>query len=195
MLILVGKTSSGKDTIRNELIKTYSMKPIVTYTTRPMRDGEIDGVTYHYVTKEKFSELDYEGFFAETSSYNIETGETWYYGTPIKDLNKDSIIISNPSGVKALKKLKEFDPVVAYVYCDRDMTWNRLRQRGDKNDEAVRRMAADDEDFKDIMTIADIAIKNQGMSPCYTARIIHYFYTIHNEINDNSGFSTSDVVE
>ena len=54
--ILTGKTCSGKDTIMNELRKR-GVRRIVTYTTRPMRYGEADGKTYHFVTDEKFKEM------------------------------------------------------------------------------------------------------------------------------------------
>lgn len=53
MLILVGKMGSGKDTIKNELIK-LGMKNCCTYTTRPKRLGELDGRTYHFITDEEF---------------------------------------------------------------------------------------------------------------------------------------------
>ena len=55
MLILVGKSSSGKDTIQKELIK-LGYTPIVNYTTRPPRIGEVDGIAYHFVTQEEFLE-------------------------------------------------------------------------------------------------------------------------------------------
>ncbi len=51
MLLLVGKSASGKDTIQKELIK-MGMKAVVSYTTRSPRKGEIDGIAYHFITKE-----------------------------------------------------------------------------------------------------------------------------------------------
>ncbi len=48
MIILLGKTASGKDTILNRLAENYSYKKLITYTTRPMRKGEI------LCVKEKF---------------------------------------------------------------------------------------------------------------------------------------------
>ena len=53
MILLCGKTCSGKTVIRKELVK-MGLKSIVTYTTRPIRDGEIEDVTYHYISKEEF---------------------------------------------------------------------------------------------------------------------------------------------
>ena len=53
MILLCGKTSSGKTFLQKELIK-IGYKSIVTYTTRPPRNGEVDGIAYHFVTKEEF---------------------------------------------------------------------------------------------------------------------------------------------
>ena len=50
MLILIGKTASGKDTILNQLVKKHGYKKIVTYTSRPMRKGEKQDVTYHFIS-------------------------------------------------------------------------------------------------------------------------------------------------
>ena len=48
---LTGKSCAGKDSIYNILIKDeeLGLRPIIRYTTRPIRDGEVDGVTYHFV--------------------------------------------------------------------------------------------------------------------------------------------------
>ena len=50
MLLLTGKTCSGKDTIKKELIK-MGMESVITYTTRPPRKKEIDKMSYHFVIK------------------------------------------------------------------------------------------------------------------------------------------------
>ena len=85
MLILIGKTASGKDTISNKLISEYGYKKLITYTTRPIRKGEINDVTYHFVSDKEFKQKIKNNFFAEYKSYNTEFG-TWYYGTALEDL-------------------------------------------------------------------------------------------------------------
>lgn len=174
MLLLCGKTAAGKDTIKKELIK-LGMNSIVTYTTRDMREGEVDGVSYHFVTKEKFSELEYSGFFAETSSYNTANG-VCYYGTACESLDEDSVIIVNPDGLKQLIKHKELNPVVVYITCDEATIWNRLRKRGDDNVEARRRINADNTDFEDVVEYADLCIKNKDISIHDLALYIYDFY-------------------
>ena len=57
MLILVGHSASGKTEIANELKRDYDMKKIITYTTRPIRVNEVNGIDYHFVTEEEFLKL------------------------------------------------------------------------------------------------------------------------------------------
>ena len=52
LLILAGKSASGKDTLLNELIKNQNFNPLVSTTTRPMREGENEGKEYFFVSKD-----------------------------------------------------------------------------------------------------------------------------------------------
>lgn len=177
MLILCGKTASGKDTIQKQLI-LEGMKSVVSYTTRPPREGEVDGVTYHYINNEEFLEKKETGFFAESTSYNVASGETWYYGSAVEDLTDDKVVILNPEGLKEIKKIKELNPKVFYILADEETIWNRLRLRGDNSEEARRRLNADDEDFKDINNYIDFAIRNDGeLAPKDLCEMILYLYT------------------
>ena len=80
ILILIGKTASGKDKTVSELVSKHGFKKVITYTTRPMRKGEEQDITYHYILEEEFKQKIEDGFFAEWKSYNTEFG-TWYYGS------------------------------------------------------------------------------------------------------------------
>ena len=68
IVVLLGKTSSGKDTVCNQLIQK-GYKKLVTYTTRPMRPGEIQDVTYHFISDEDFYDKINSNFFAEWKVY------------------------------------------------------------------------------------------------------------------------------
>ena len=52
LLVLMGKSCSGKDTIANELVNKHGYESLVSYTTRPMRDGEIQDQTYHFISED-----------------------------------------------------------------------------------------------------------------------------------------------
>ena len=155
------------------------MQSVVSYTTRPMREGEMDGVIYHYISEEDFFDKQNNNFFAETTSYNVavDGGQTWYYGSAIKDLTDDKVAIMNPEGLKEIKKIKSLNPVVFYIIADDETIWNRLRQRGDNSEEARRRLNADDADFQGIDKYMDFAIRNDGSeSPEFIAKLILWLY-------------------
>ena len=78
ILVLDGLLGGGKTTLARLLTQTEKhIKFSVSATTRPMREGEVDGLNYHFMTKEEFLKKKEEGFFLETTEV---VGE--YYGTP-----------------------------------------------------------------------------------------------------------------
>ena len=85
MLVLMGKSASGKTEIAQILVKKYGFRSVVTYTTRKPRAGEIPDVTYHYITVEDFKQEIEDDFFAEWKQY-IVNNEIWYYGSAKEDL-------------------------------------------------------------------------------------------------------------
>ena len=176
MLLLCGKSCAGKDTIQKELIK-MGMQSVVSYTTRPPREHETEGVEYHFITKEEFLEKEKQGFFAETVSYNVATDETWYYGSAVEDLTDDKVMIVNPQGLRQIQKIRSLNPVTFYITAGEETIWNRLRQRGDDSAEARRRLNADDEDFFGIEKDIDFSFSNDlGLKPEVLAEMIMYTY-------------------
>lgn len=176
MLILLGKSCSGKSTIQRELVR-LGMAPILEYTTRPQRKNEEDGKTYHFVTERKFLDLCKKNFFAVNKSYKVYNGEIWCYGIAAQDLLDDKVIVTNPKVLGMLKKNENIHPVVFYIKTDENIIWDRLLARKDNIDEAQRRLIADREDFKEIENFADYIIDNNGMkSPKELAKEIKSLY-------------------
>lgn len=160
--VLIGKTASGKTTIIDYISKKKWMKRIVTYTNRPMRKKEKDGETYHFVTKEDFESLIQSGFFAEWRSYDTVDG-VWYYGSSVDsyDTDEDRIIILNPDGFHQIKKILEPKSIKSiYVYSNIKTIRNRLKKRGDKKEEAERRIEHDLIDFKGLENEVDKIVYN-----------------------------------
>lgn len=174
MVILVGKTCSGKSSVAKYLQEKHNLPRIITYTTRPRRDNETN--EYHFISDEMFEKLKSEDFFFETTSYNVASGETWKYGTSKESLRDDNCIIMNPDGLKKVRRLLEaenFDIIVIYLNVSEGVQWNRLRQRSsESSDEASRRIKQDKEDFKDISEFYDFSITTDDMSPEEIAWII-----------------------
>ena len=79
---LLGKSSSGKDTLFKMLLEEsgLALKTIVPYTTRPIRVGEQAGVEYHFVTEETQKKLEAEGKIIELRAYDTICG-VWKYFT------------------------------------------------------------------------------------------------------------------
>lgn len=176
MILLCGRTCSGKDTIKKELIN-IGMNSIVTYTTRPPREGEKDGETYHFISKDDFFLKKKSGFFAETTLYNVATGDTWYYGTAFKDLENNGVIIVNPCGLKEIKKNKMLNTVSFYIMADNNTIRERLQERGDNPEEADRRLYEDEKDFCGIDKNIDFAFRNDlGLKPKELAEMIFSTY-------------------
>lgn len=176
MILLVGKSATGKDTIRQQL-NNLGIPSVVTYTTRPMREGEIDGVTYHFVDKSQFKRLNTQGAFIETTSYNVASGETWYYGSAYKDLKDNSVMIVNPDGLKVIKD-KLGNKAVSFLITAKDeVIKNRQIKRGDNSEEAARRLEADNRDFKNIEEYIDFSLRSDmGLEPSELAQLILEIY-------------------
>lgn len=167
MIVLTGRSCSGKDAILNKLVKEYGYKSMVTYTTRPMRKNEIQNKTYNFISDESFIKKIEVDFFLEYRKYNTVDG-VWYYGSAKEDYEKaddNTVIILTPSGLKSLKEYVEkyelnLEIISIYIDVDIDTIKKRLEKRGDKKEEAERRVEADSEDFKDIELDVDTVFHN-----------------------------------
>lgn len=164
-IIIIGKTSSGKTSIVNELVSKHNFKKIVTFTSRPKRKREVDSIDYHFITKEEFKNKIDEGFFAEWKAYTTVEG-IWYYGTALEDLENaenNSVIILTPDGFREVKD-KLGDAITSiYIYANNSTIKKRLIARGDNPEEAKRRLEQDNEDFKGVENEVDrIVYNNDG---------------------------------
>lgn len=153
----MGKSSSGKDSLYNAIVDTLSLTPLVIYTTRPMRENEIDGREYHFVNRADFDQMKAEGRVIESRIYNTKLGEWIYFTTNDNiDLNSNSYAI--------IGTLESFIPIRDYFGKDRVVPLyvevedgERLaravererREEEPKFGELCRRFLADTVDFSD----------------------------------------------
>ena len=122
MIALIAPTACGKDTIKKELIK-LGYESVVTTTTRPMRQGEINGISYHFVEDDEFLDMQLNGELAESTFYNTAFGK-WYYGCQKKDLenHENKVIIINPDGILSLMRTVDMsDWVVFFIDCPEEI--------------------------------------------------------------------------
>ena len=107
IIVLVGKTASGKTTVANELCKHHGYKRIITYTTRPMRKNEVQDVDYHFISDEQFNKMVENNEFTEYKRYNTAHG-VWSYGSVVtleQELSDDCyVIILTSQGLRNLSR-------------------------------------------------------------------------------------------
>lgn len=173
ILVLVGESASGKSTVADLLTKKDgSFSKVVTFTTRPIRVGERDGIDYHFISKETFDEFVDKSMFFEHASYR-----EWDYGSAIDfDISENKVIILTPSGARALKRYVMNKPelkdklLIVYLCVDRRSRMIKILQRGDNIDEAYRRNLSDVGQFDGFNGEADYTIKNENY--CKSAEAI-----------------------
>ena len=108
MLVVVsGPSGVGKSTIVAELARRHpQVVPIVTATTRERRDGEIDGVHYHFLTEEAFSGSARDGLLEHANVHGH------WYGTPIDQVRgilaagRDAILTIGPQGARNVRRAR-----------------------------------------------------------------------------------------
>lgn len=159
---LVGESASGKSTIEKRLKDDKGVPNIISYTTRPMRKGEVDGVNYHYITQERFLELQEQGFFVETAMYR-----EWMYGLTLDNIdykNENYIAVVTVHGLMELIQAvgKEFVKAIYIKVSERDRMF-RLLSRGDETDEIIRRIENDRHDFRNADMICNYIVENKSI--------------------------------
>lgn len=151
---IVGKTCAGKDTVVKELVKRKNMSVATSFTTRPKRANETDGVEYNFITRDSFLKKVLDKEVVEFTDYTVANGETWYYGLTREELEKDDYVLAivNPAGVKILKRKYGDKVSVIYITADDKTRLKRYLDRDTSNNvaECCRRFLADETDFADI---------------------------------------------
>lgn len=157
---IMGKSSSGKDTIFKRLLEDpkSQFETIVLYTTRPKRIGEVDGVEYFFSTEEELDQIRAEGKLIELRSYQTIHG-VWKYFTvddgQIDLKTSDCLVIGT---LVSYEKMKEYygenQVIPIYIQVDDGERLERALQREKTQKEPryaemCRRFLADEEDFSE----------------------------------------------
>ena len=150
IIAIMGEAGTGKDSLMQEILK---LKPefheIISCTTRPMRQGEAEGVNYYYYTPEQFGDRVLHDEMLECTVFN-----DWFYGTSYDSVRSDCINIGvfNPTGVESLLARPDVDVKVVRVVAEDKTRLIRQLNREEWPDvrEIVRRFNADWLDFDGI---------------------------------------------
>lgn len=141
LFVISGPSGAGKGTVVAELVKdSDNLGLSVSATTREMRPGETDGVSYHFVTKEQFEKLIAEGKMLEYNRY--VNGN--YYGTPLSEVEKvlsegkDLILeIDVNGGIQVKEKVPDAVRIMIVPPSLEELE-ERLRDRGTETEETLR---------------------------------------------------------
>ena len=190
LILLVGETGSGKDTVANKL----PYKKVVSYTTRPMRDTDVNGINHWFVSDEEMDELEKENLIAWT-----KTGEVRYCATVGSLIDNTMIYIINPDGVRWFKehyKGSEINIIVIGIYLPLEERKRRCKNRSDFKTSFMQRVKDEQKDFDKFRLNGefDFLIKNTDSN--ITAKIIESIININlmnknivNKETKNNGFA------
>ena len=151
---VIGPSASGKDYFFKYIADKYDLNRIIQHTTRPIRDGEVEGVNYYFVTMDKMNEMDQNHELIERRFYNACFG-LCSYGTHKNsvDLNKNYVTINTWDGYrKFLEALGQEHVFPIYFELDPGIRLERAlarekTQKEPRYDELCRRFLADSKDF------------------------------------------------
>lgn len=160
IVCLMGKSSSGKDTIYKKLLEhdELGLKEIVPYTTRPIRSGEQEGVEYHFVDEAAYNELLSAGKIVESREYHTCHGLWRYFTVADKGIDPNSQSYIMIGTIEAYEKIGVFygeDKVLpVMIELDDGIRLQRALNREKAQDnpryeEMCRRFLADLEDFSE----------------------------------------------
>ena len=172
IFLLMGKSTSGKDTIYRELIKNGDLKlnKVIPYTTRPMRDGEKDGVQYFFKDENGYLDLKNAGKIIEERTYHTNYGEWRYFTVDDGQIDLDGGNYLMIGTLESYCYIRDYfgkeNVVPLLIDVDAKIRLTRAMHREDKQehpryDEMCRRFLADEEDF------AEDKLREAGVSKLF----------------------------
>jgi len=138
LIVISGASGVGKGTVLGIMMKKRKdLFFSVSATTRPPRPGEVDGVHYYFVTKERFEEMIRDGAFLEYDAHAAN-----YYGTPRgqaeEKMAKGHVLLDiEPNGARQVKKSAPDAVLVFIMPPSGEELERRLRGRGDTPEEQI----------------------------------------------------------
>ena len=150
LFTITGPSGSGKSTLANAAFK--HSQQITSFTTRPKRPGEIEGIDYYFISKEKALRLHQEDGCIEFAEYNGN-----YYGITKEELfgklaRGDSASVVNKEGYENLKRIPELKGKIIpiFIKATKAEVAEHLQTRQDSKTAAAKRLALYNEEAGNI---------------------------------------------
>lgn len=150
-VIIYGKNGAGKTTVADK----YGYRRVISRTTRPPREGEVDGIDYHFETVEKYRNY-------KTTLAPEKFVDHYYYCLPSDVRQKDAYIVG-PEGVKFFMSIKDIDMnqkiVIVKIESPLYKRIYRMYKRGDKVKDIIKRILREPVQYRGLKP--DIVILNK----------------------------------
>lgn len=140
LFLITAPSGAGKTSLAHKLQKLGYWNECISHTTRPMRDGEVDGETYYFVNKEVFTKMHENGEFAEHVIYHGN-----YYGVSHAEINRvmekngNVFIIVEYGGYLQIKEQYP-DAIGIYIWVTKEDCMMNMLSRGDSIESANKRI-------------------------------------------------------
>ena len=139
LIVISGASGVGKGTVLNLMMQQRKdLSFSVSATTRPPRPGEVDGVHYYFITKERFEDMIAKGAFLEYDAHAAN-----YYGTPRgqaeEKMERGPVLLDiEPNGAKQVRQAMPEATLIFIMPPSVEELERRLRGRGDTSEEQIK---------------------------------------------------------
>lgn len=146
-IIIAGKSGSGKNFLFDQLVEK-GLKHSIKITTRPIRQNEIEGKDYHFISESKFNSILNDNLFIVNQDFHNDKNDLWKYGVLKEDFKNSQVFIMTPGEIDQIDKESRKGCFIVYLDIDRETREDRLFKRDDVNDSITHRLDSDEKDFQ-----------------------------------------------
>ena len=155
LIALLGRSGCGKSTIAERLNRKYGYAQAKSYTTRPMRDDPEDENTHTFITREQIADLK-----DDIVAYNEYNGNAYFVTR--KMLEGCNLYVVDKEGlIQLYKNYHDKDILSIYINCDSSIASKRMAERGDTDEQIMKRLQYDEKAFANCQELCDFVIPNE----------------------------------
>ena len=166
IFIISAPSGCGKTSLVRELCQTYSfLEQTVSFTTRALRSGEVDGLDYHFISEEDFLTSKNNNKFIESQKvYDNFYGTTYESVDEILHSGKDAILEIDYKGMLLIKSKIPSSKSIYIIPPSIDELHKRLLDRGLDSREVIEKRVSEAQDELKYVKFADYTVTNDDFS-------------------------------